>query len=59
MSPADPGTPPTEPAPGADDEGTHTRGAEQHERFGLLQLDRVRKDDGRELIFFTDARESA
>jgi hypothetical protein len=53
MSPAAPGTPPPEPAHGEVGEGAEA------ERFGPLQLRRVHKDDGRELIFFDDTREPA
>jgi len=53
MSPAAPGTPTPEPA--RDDDGEGTEG----ERFGPLRLTRIRKDDGRELIFFADTREPA
>ncbi len=53
MSPHPPGTPPPPPARGDDDERTG------EERFGPLELTRIRKDDGRELIFFADTREPA
>jgi hypothetical protein len=57
MAPPTPGTPPSEPARGAAGEPR----ADEHgdERFGPLKLTRVHKDDGRELIFFTDARDPA
>ncbi len=53
MSPATPGTPPPEPARSGHDESA------EGERFGPLELTRIRKDDGRELIFFADTREPA
>jgi hypothetical protein len=69
MSPDLPGTPPSEPVRGAGDgepdaEQPRTgwslpgelHSSEQPERFGPLQLTRIRKDDGRELIFFADPR---
>ena len=45
-----------QPARGA---GRVDRRTEEHERFGPLELTRVHKDDGRELIFFPDTREPA
>ena len=60
MSPDAPGTPPTEPERGAVGGGEPRPGppdpTDEHERFGPLQLTRIRKDDGRELIFFDDTR---
>ncbi len=57
MAPPTPGTPPSRPARGEAGE----RRADEHgdERFGPLKLTRVHKDDGRELIFFSDTREPA
>jgi len=40
----------TTPHPGPPD------ATDEPERFGPLQLIRIRKDDGRELIFFSDTR---
>jgi hypothetical protein len=58
MSPAPSAPRPSEPVragggAGEDPSPTH----DQHERFGPLQLTRVHKDDGRELIFFADTRD--
>ena len=57
MAPPTPGTPPSRPARGEAGE----RQADEHgdERFGPLELTRVHKDDGRELIFFSDTRDPA
>lgn len=60
MSPDGPGMPPTEPVRGAGAGGEPhpgpPDGTHEHERFGPLRLTRIRKDDGRELIFFNDPR---
>ena len=57
MAPSTPGTPPSEPAHG--DTGERRADAHGDERFGPLELTRVHKDDGRELIFFSDTRDPA
>ncbi len=71
MSPAPSGPPPSEPvrgggaagerpsAPAERPPGSEPRAGEEHERFGPLELTRIHKDDGRELIFFADARQTA
>jgi hypothetical protein len=58
MPPDTPGKPSSEPPRGEDGTDEEHRHAQAPvERFGPLQLIRVHKDDGRELIFFTDTSE--
>jgi hypothetical protein len=60
MQPTAPGTPTPEPSRNATREGEdEARAGEGTERFGPLVLTRIHKDDGRELIFYSQAREPA
>jgi len=55
VAPSTPGTPPPEPT--GSEPGERTPGEHGDERYGPLRITRTHKDDGRELIFFSDIRD--
>jgi len=57
MAPPTPGT--SKSGAARDDAGEPRASEHADERFGPLKLTRIHKDDGRELIFFKDARDPA